>query len=385
MRLRGGSSKGKEANIERGHESGHFNLIREYFGPVPIYSDEQFARRFCMPRDLFLRIVERVAQRDPYFQQRRNVTGNLGLSTLQKCTAAIRILSTGSAADIIHDYVRIGESTAFKCLKRFALALIDEFGDEYLRDPTKEDIEYYMEINESRGFPGMFGSIDCTDIEWKNCPSAWTGQFQGKSSKATIAIEAVVTQDLWCWSSYIGLAGANNDINIADRSPLLMKWLKGPARSITYNIAGRSFKVSNFLADGIYTSYTIYMKAIAQPQGRHRELYTRRQEAIRKEVERFFGVLKSRFKFLSVPCRLWNIQTIASIWKVCIILSNMIVKRTRSRVDAQASDNEATQTQRSQSMVLQLDGFVRECEAIKNEANYYRLRDALIHHAELNV
>ncbi|KAH9103365.1 hypothetical protein AeMF1_020280, partial [Aphanomyces euteiches] len=65
MRLRGGSSKGKKANIERGHESGHFNLIRDYFSPVPIYSDEQFARRFCMPRDLFLRIVERVAQRDP--------------------------------------------------------------------------------------------------------------------------------------------------------------------------------------------------------------------------------------------------------------------------------------------------------------------------------
>ncbi|KAH9132494.1 hypothetical protein AeRB84_021113 [Aphanomyces euteiches] len=116
-----------------------------------------------------------------------------GLSTLQKCTAAIRILSTGSAADTIDDYVRIGESTALKCLKRFALALIDEFGDEYLRDPTKEDIEYYMEINESRGFPGMFGSIDCTHIEWKNFPSAWRGQFQGKSCKATIAMEAVVT------------------------------------------------------------------------------------------------------------------------------------------------------------------------------------------------
>ncbi|KAH9159322.1 hypothetical protein LEN26_002400 [Aphanomyces euteiches] len=183
MRLRGGSSKGKKANIERGHESGHFNLIRDYFSPVPIYSDEQFARRFCMPRDLFLRIVERVAQRDPYFQQRRNVTGKLGLSTLQKCTAAIRILSTGSAADTIDDYVRIGESTSLKCLKRFALALIDEFGDEYLRDPTKEDIEYYMEINEVVDFQACLVLSIAPILNGKTARPLGEASFKGNLAK----------------------------------------------------------------------------------------------------------------------------------------------------------------------------------------------------------
>jgi len=54
--------------------------------------------------------------------QNRNAAGTLGLSCLQKVVAAFRMIAYGVAADATDDYVRIDESTALKCLRRFIIA-----------------------------------------------------------------------------------------------------------------------------------------------------------------------------------------------------------------------------------------------------------------------
>ncbi|GKD47639.1 ALP1-like protein [Tanacetum coccineum] len=36
----------------------------------------------------------------------------------------------------------------------------------------------------------------------------------------TIMLEVVASQDLWIWHAFYGMAGANNDINVLDNSPL---------------------------------------------------------------------------------------------------------------------------------------------------------------------
>lgn len=63
-------------------------------------------------------------------------------------------------------------------MKLFCAAVINKFGKKYRRQPTPEDYERELQINAKRGFPGMFGSIDCTHWQWKNCPVGWQGQFQ---------------------------------------------------------------------------------------------------------------------------------------------------------------------------------------------------------------
>ena len=64
-----------------------------------------------MRKHLFLRIVNAVEAHNPYFQQKRNCAGNLGLSALQKVTVALRMLAYGVAVDAVDDYMRIIEST----------------------------------------------------------------------------------------------------------------------------------------------------------------------------------------------------------------------------------------------------------------------------------
>jgi hypothetical protein len=84
-----------------------------------------------------------------------------GLSALQKCVAVIRILAYDLPANVVDEYVCIGESTTRESLNHFCAAVITIFGQQYLRAPTSDDIARILQINEQRGWPGMLGSIDC--------------------------------------------------------------------------------------------------------------------------------------------------------------------------------------------------------------------------------
>ncbi|KAL6579990.1 hypothetical protein OROMI_008014 [Orobanche minor] len=151
--------------INRNKEEGHDRLYRDYFSDTPTYTEQQFHRRFGMRISLFLRIEEAITAHGNYFTQRTDAVGVRGLSSLQKVTAALRMLAYGMHADAVNDYVRIGESTAIESLKRFVKSIVEVFGAEYLRRPNDEGVSRLLTENEQRGFPEMFGSIDC--MHWK--------------------------------------------------------------------------------------------------------------------------------------------------------------------------------------------------------------------------
>ena len=146
--------------VNRDRVEGHEKLYRDYFATPCVY-ESFFRRRFRMSRHLFIRIVNGVEQYDSYFIQRRDAVGVLGLSSLQKITAAYRILTYGTPADSVTEYIGIGESTVIESLGIFVKAVIAMFGNPYLRSPNNIDIARLLQTGEQRGFPGMLGSIDC--------------------------------------------------------------------------------------------------------------------------------------------------------------------------------------------------------------------------------
>jgi Plant transposon protein len=171
-----------------------------------------------MRRALFLRIAEGVKNHDSYFQNKVDSTRRKSLSTMQKCTAAMRMLAYGVAPDVVDEYLRIGESTTRKCTERFVRAFINIFGEEHMRRPNVADIERLLHMGQQRRFPGMLGSIDCMHWEWKNYPIAWHGQYvRGDHKCLTIMFETVASQDLWIWLAFFGLPGSLNGINVLDR------------------------------------------------------------------------------------------------------------------------------------------------------------------------
>uniref|UniRef100_A0A0D3DML2 Myb-like domain-containing protein n=1 Tax=Brassica oleracea var. oleracea TaxID=109376 RepID=A0A0D3DML2_BRAOL len=234
----------------------------------------------------------------------RDALGRLSLSPLQKCTAVIRVLAYGFAADAVDEYLRLGETTTRSCVEHFVEGILDLFGDEYLRRLTPADLQRLLYIGEQRGFPGMIGSIDCMHWEWKNCLTAWKGQYSRGS-------------------------GTLNDINVLDRSPVFDDIIKGQAPQVTFYVNGKEYNLAYYLTDGIYPKWTTFIQSIPIPQGPKATLFAQHQEAVRKDVERAFGVLQARFAIVKNPALFWDKAKIGRIMRACIVLHNMIVENER--------------------------------------------------------
>lgn len=151
--------------------------MEDYFVLNPRYDDTKFVRRFRMSKEMFLKIVDDL-QDDEFFKQKVDALGKSGLSTIQKCTAAVRLLAYGISADAVDEYIKIGESTALFYLKKFCSAITNLYGEHFLRYPNQEDITRLLNENANRGFPGMLGSIDCMHWQWANCPTAYKGECE---------------------------------------------------------------------------------------------------------------------------------------------------------------------------------------------------------------
>jgi hypothetical protein len=176
---------------------GQENLFCDYFAASPVYPANKFWRRFRMRRELFIYIHNAIVDHEPYFVQKRNAIGKLGHSSLQKMTAALRMLVYGVTADLIDEYLRIGEATTIDSFKLFVQAVNSKFSAKYLRSPTQDDIARLLAICESCGFSGMLGSIDCMHWKWKNYPNAWKGMYSDHIYEPIIILEAVTSYDLW--------------------------------------------------------------------------------------------------------------------------------------------------------------------------------------------
>ncbi|XP_020169365.1 uncharacterized protein [Aegilops tauschii subsp. strangulata] len=203
-----------------------------------------------MWKPLFLRIVEGVEAHDDYFKLKRDCCGQLCFSAKQKCKTPLRILALGTAADAVGEMVRMGESTYLRTTVKFARAMVQVFGAEYLRESNAQYTERLLAIGEARGFPGMLGSIDCMHWQWKNYPKVC-----GNVSR---------------------------------------RLCNGESPPCNYTDNGCEYNMRYYLADGIYPQWAAFVKTISEPQGNKQSHFATVQEAARKNVERAFGVLQAR-------------------------------------------------------------------------------------------
>ena len=164
-----------------------------------------------------MQIVEALENWSPYFQLRRDAFGKVGLSPLQKCTAALRMLAYRSPVDLMDEAFGIAETTTLECLIKFVQGIRHIYGEKYLRRPNGEDIQWLLQVGEARGFPGMLGSLDCMHWRWGNCPVAWKGQFtRGDYKVPTIMLEAVASYDRWIWHAFFGTPGSHKKKDESD-------------------------------------------------------------------------------------------------------------------------------------------------------------------------
>nr|XP_043609605.1 uncharacterized protein LOC122581437 [Erigeron canadensis] len=266
--------------------------MRDYFGENPKFGERFFRYRYRMSQRLFLKIVADIEASFPYFRDGVDARGRRSFSPIQKCTSAIKLLSTGEPADNYDDYLCMAERTSREGLEYFCDAVIYLYKREYLRKPTSHDVALLYNAHEARHhLPGMLSSLDCTHVVWRNCPRGMKGQYtRGDHKVPTIMIEAVASQDLWIWHSFFGPPGSNNDINVS------------------------------------VAVWSTFVKAYPHLVDPKEVKFKRVQEAARKDVEQAFGVLKGKWKILERPIRIMDKEKIGKVVDTCCILHNMIIK-----------------------------------------------------------
>ncbi|XP_059668875.1 uncharacterized protein LOC132313960 [Cornus florida] len=148
-----------------------------------------------------------------------------------------------------------------------------------------------LQEGEERDFPGMLGSIDCMHWELKNCPTRWHGTHRGRNQKPILILETVASKDLWIWHAFFGMAGSNKGVNFLDHSPVFNNLINGTMPPINHEVNGHRRTMGYYLSDGIYLKWATLIQTIPHPTIGKEKLFAKKQEAVRKDVERAFGVL----------------------------------------------------------------------------------------------
>ncbi|XP_052623869.1 uncharacterized protein LOC111878920 [Lactuca sativa] len=265
----------RRAALNRDREEGHRRLVNDYFAENCVYQPSNFKRRFRLRKNVFQMIANAMEARYEFFQMRYDARGKRGFTGLQKCVAAIKLMAIGESPDSVDDYMRMSERTARESLYLLAGGVVETFGDQYLRKPSLHDMQQLYAAHEERhGFPGMLRSIDCT--HWQ-------------MEKLLCGVERPVFERS-SWSAFIG---------------------KAPDAPFTVN--GNEYKFGYYLTDGIYPQYSTFVKAFRHPIDPRDKYFKRRQEGARKDIERAFGVLKSKWHIVEHAARPYELDTLRYI------------------------------------------------------------------------
>jgi hypothetical protein len=201
-------------------------------------------------------------------------------------------------------------------------------------------------------------------------------------------MEAIATQDLFIYHSYIGIAGSNNDINVMDRSPFLRDMITGVAPHVKFTINGNEHRMAYVLADGIYPEWPVFVKTFKEPMQAKKVKFATLQEAARKDVERCFGVLQARFHYLTKPCLLHSHSDMTMVWEACVIIHNMIIEWNRGvdneQIPVVARFVQQSAFNRADPEKLTFKQLSDGIEVVSNREQHHRLRNDLIAHIWAN-
>jgi hypothetical protein len=156
-----------------------------------------------------------------------------------------------------------------------------------------------------------------------------------------MVLEAMCDHNLYFWHHEFGSAGTLNDISIWDMSGLHKAFVDGTWSEeidFPFTINGELFQQLWVTVDGIYPELARFVKTLSQPIGPEQARYAKWQERTRKDIERGFGVLQSKFRFLVQKVELWSIQDIVSLVNCSILLHNWMVTVRVSRNESESSD-----------------------------------------------
>ena len=136
-----------------------------------------------------------------------------------------------------------------------------------------------------------------------------------------------------------------------------------------------------YLADGIYPPWSVFVKSIPQKYRKDRrdDIFYQAQEAARKDIERAFGVLQSRFAIVRGPARYWDKKSLEDIMTACVILHNMILEDEKDKNLEFYFHNVGSRV-KPQRNPDRVQAFLQTYREIEDKGTHKQLNDDLVEH-----
>jgi len=188
--------------------------------------------------------------------------------------------------------------------------------------------------------------------------------FTGRGKHPSMILEAVAPHDLWIWHAYFGMPGSCNDINVLQKSPVFSTYLKGKAAPVSFTVNGHTYDMGYYLVDGIYPNCPAFVKTISHPLDMKAAHFAKEQEKVRKDTERTFGVLQSRWAIVRGPASGWNREQIRD---------NMIIEDEGKLAENTDYDNVGVPATPYQTITQERVEYINKHHKLKNTAIHSQL------------
>ncbi|WVZ62358.1 hypothetical protein U9M48_012116 [Paspalum notatum var. saurae] len=141
-----------------------------------------------------------------------------------------------------------------------------------------------------------------------------------------------------------------------------------------------------YLADKIYPNWATLVKTVSTPASMKHKIFATLQESCRKDVERAFGVLQSKFKIIHNAAMMWSPKKLNAIMRACVILHNMVIENERdiyqNPKDTSGFEGVDDPPVSHNRDVPAIDKLIDSYNCIKNKETSNRLQQDLIEHLQ---
>ncbi|GJR06567.1 ALP1-like protein isoform X1 [Tanacetum coccineum] len=171
---------------------------------------------------------------------------------------------------------------------------------------------------------------------------------------------------------------SNNDLNVLYGSPLFDDVLADTALEAPFVVNGRTYKQGYYLADGIYPTWSTFVKTFSIARDEKTLKFKRVQESARKDIERAFGVLQC-WGIIRQPARALQINTLKRIM-YCIILHNMILQSEKFELSNFKDMFVNPEPNMQRTWIERCDLHVRRSKELRDSKVHKELRHDLVNH-----
>ncbi len=288
-------------------------------------ASKDFRRRFRVPYPLFKEVL--VPQ---CINEKIASTAAHAIPMEFRVLIVLRILGAGATYSDCSDCSNVGTPTVAVIFSEFSENFVSKFYAKFVYFPEGRELLNALEVYRKLGFPGCVGSIDCTHIDWRACKKKYRFEATGKEGHPTLSFQAVVNHDRFVYSISSYFFGACNDMTISRNDSFITDIRTDSLDNIEYVLYNEDgnpqlCRGGYLLSDKGYPRRAMFMAPDVDSNSTKDLHWSETLESVRKDVECFFGVAKSRWWFLRHGSRMEDPVVTENAFRMAAILHNMLL------------------------------------------------------------